>query len=683
MYSWILFAGAIFFALAGAVISAILDKNPGACRKITYLFAIIASCFGIASAIAVLAGDEMGITLFATPSLGTLTFGTYALSMNGLGAFFMLVISLLVLVVSIYSIDYVQEYQGKYSTGLMGALYNLFFVTMLFVITSSNCILFIIAWEGMSIVSFFLVVYERNKKESLMAGIVYVIMTHIGTACIIIAFLMMASISGSFDFSSFTQPAFKAALSPGMKDAIFILLLVGFGMKAGVVPLHVWLPMAHPQAPANVSALMSGVMIKTPIFMLIQVTFNFLGIGSGDVWWGIVIIIIGCISAILGVLYANVEQDMKRLLAYHSVENIGIIFIGLGAAVLFQALGLGEIAALALIGTLFHVLSHALFKGLLFLGAGSIQYATHTKNIEELGGLAKLMPKTSVYYFFGVMSIIALPPFNGFVSEWLIFQSLMLSVILTAIPAIQAFMAISIAILALSGGLAIACFVHTYGITFLALPRSEHARQAKEVPRLMHGSMAVLAISCLVTGLLSMFLISIFNVIVAPITGSSSIISGLNWIFMVPVVQNFAGFSPLLLCIVMLIILPLVYGISKFVGGKQKIEIADTWDCGTPINERNEYTATAFSNPINKVFTRVFRNKPRIEIIPSESPYIFKEKKYEANEKKLVIEKDFYEPLVRGIVKISQKMKKMQSGSISKYLIYIFIVLVLLLIFLR
>lgn len=683
MYSWIMFSGAIFIALVGAVISAILDRNPGACRKITYLFAAIASCFGIASAIAVLAGDEMDITLFTTPSLETFSFGTYALSMNGLGAFFILVISLLMLIVSIFSIDYVHEYQGKYSIGLMGVLYNLFFVTMLFVITSSNAILFIIAWEGMSVVSFFLVVYERNKKESLMAGTVYVIMTHVGTAFIIIAFLMMASISGSFDFASFTQPAFKAALSPGMKDAIFTMLLIGFGTKAGVVPLHIWLPMAHPEAPGNVSALMSGVMIKTPIFMLIQVTFNFLGIGAENVWWGIVIIIIGCISAILGVLYANVEQDMKRLLAYHSVENIGIIFIGLGASILFQALGQVEIATLALIGTLFHVLSHALFKGLLFLGAGSIQYSTHTKNIEELGGLAKLMPKTSVYYFFGVMSIIALPPFNGFVSEWLIFQSLMLSVILTAIPGIQAFIAISIAILALSGGLAIACFVHTYGITFLALPRSEHAREAKEVPRLMHGSMAVLAILCLITGLLSLFLISMFNGIVTPITGSSSIIEGLNWIFTVPVVQNFAGFSPLLLCIVMIIILPLVYGISKFVGGKQKVEIADTWDCGTPINERNEYTATAFSNPINKVFNRLFRPKPRVEITPSVSPYVFKEKRYTANEKELVIEKHIYEPIVHGIVKVSQKMKKMQNGSINMYLIYIFIVLVLLLIFLR
>jgi hydrogenase-4 component B len=683
MLSGVLFAGAIFIALAGAVVSAVLDARPAACRKVSFLLAAIASCFGMASAITVFAGDIMNITIFVTPSLGTFSFGTYSIAMDGLAAFFVMVISLLTLIVSIYSLDYVESYQGVYSMGLMGCLWNLFFVTMALVIVANNAMLFIIAWECMSLVSFFLVIYERNKKESLMAGLVYVIMTHVGTAFIIISFIIMASISGSFDFASFTTPAFHAALTPGVKAVLFIMLFIGFSVKAGVVPLHVWLPLAHPEAPSNVSALMSGVMIKTPVFMLIRVTFSFLGIGAGDAWWGIVIIVIGSLSAIIGVLYANVEQDMKRLLAYHSVENIGIIFIGLGTSILFQSLGQPLIATLALVGTLYHVLSHAIFKGLLFMGAGSIQHSTHTKNVEELGGLAKLMPRTSVFYFFGVMSITALPPFNGFVSEWLIFQSLMISVTLLVAPVIQVFIMVAIAILAISGGLAIACFVHTYGVTFLAMPRTEHARNAKEAPRLMQWGMGVLAVGCLATGLASFVLIPVFGGAAMAYTGSGALTSGLSWFFMVPIVPGFTGFSPAMVLLAMVIVMPIIYGVSRVAGGKQKVEIADTWDCGTPLNARNEYTATAYSNPINKVFTRIFRPKPRVETTPSASLYIFKEKKYTANEKELVIENRFYVPLVQNVVKFARKIRGMQSGSIRNYLLYIFATLMVLLIIFR
>nr|MDO8110777.1 proton-conducting transporter membrane subunit [Candidatus Sigynarchaeota archaeon] len=666
----------ILFSLIGAITAIFLRKKPGLCIKFAFFCAIISALFGLLCAITVFAGVPVNIPFFIMTN-----FGTYTFALDSLGAWFLLIIAVLVMIVSLYSLEYTKEFANEYSSALMGSFYNMFFLSMALVIAADNVILFLIAWESMSVISYFLVVYERKKKEAITGGLTYVIMMHVGTVFIMAGLFTMAVAAHSFNFRDLINVG--AIMAPEQKNFVFIFLLIGFGMKAGIIPLHVWLPLAHPEAPSNVSALMSGVMIKTPVFLLIRITFNFLGIGGNEFWWGIVVMAFGCISAILGVLYANVEQDLKRLLAYHSVENIGIIFIGLGASILFQSLGLVQFASLALIGTLFHVLSHAFFKGLLFMGAGAILHATHTKNIEDLGGLAKLMPRTSVYFFFGVMSITALPPFNGFVSEWLIFQSLMLYFTLTAIPLIQAFIAVSIAILALSGGLAIACFVHTYGITFLATPRSEHARKATEVPRLMQGSMGTLAILCLATGLLSMFLLPLLDGVVSPVTGSSSIVTGFNWLFSVPVIPDFSGFSPALTCFVMLIVLSVMFGFSKIVGNKKKIEIAGTWDCGTPLNERNEYTATAFGNPINKVFTRIYKHAPKTETTPSTSPYIFKTKKYTANEKQLLIEKHFYEPIVHGVVKIAQKLKKLQSGSINRYLIYIFVVLILLLIFFR
>ena len=378
---------------------------------------MIASLFGMACALDVILGGSFTLSLFTT------RFGEFSFYVDGLSAFFVFMISLLSLVVSIYSFGYVKQYEGEYSIGLMGFLYNMFILSMALVVTARNAVLFLILWEAMSLISYALVVYENRNKDAVKSGFIYIVMTHAGTAFIMLSFLLLANFTGSFDFSSFMGAG--AAMPYALKTAVFLMLLVGFGTKAGIIPMHIWLPYAHPAAPSNISALMSGVMVKTAIYMLIRCYFDYLGVT--DTWWGLLVLLVASVTAILGVLYALMETDIKRLLAYSTVENVGIILIALGVAMVFESYGLKDFAALALIAALFHALNHALFKGLLFMGAGAVLRATRTRNIELLGGLVKRMPLTGAFFFVGALAISAIPPLNGFVSEWLIFQSLLLS----------------------------------------------------------------------------------------------------------------------------------------------------------------------------------------------------------------------------------------------------------------
>src|SRR5215471_8617652 len=312
-------------------------------------------------------------------------------------------------------------------------------------------------------------------------------MSHIGTGCLILGFLVLFQASGEYGFDSFRSLGNK--LSPGQRDVAFLLFLFGFGVKAGIVPVHIWLPEAHPVAPSNISALLSGVLIKTGIYGLTRVLFDFLGTPPN--WWGVTVLTIGTVSAVLGVLYALMQHNLKRLLAYHSIENIGIILMGLGASLMFLHTHHSVLAALALVAGLYHTINHAIFKALLFLGAGAVLHSTHTRNMEEMGGLIKCMPKTAFFFLIGAVAISALPPLNGFVSEWLTYQSLLQGFGTTG-SLVRLMFPLSGAMLALTGALAGACFVKAFGITFLAQPRSEEARHAQEAAPTMLWGMALL-----------------------------------------------------------------------------------------------------------------------------------------------------------------------------------------------
>ena len=443
---------------------------------------------------------------------------------------------------SIYALGYLTEFYGRVSIALLGSLFNGFLLSMTLVVLADNGFFFLIVWELMSLFSYFLVVTEHEKADVRYAGLFYLIMTHVGTAFIMLTFLIFFQAGGSFSFEAFRHP--EQPLPEGMRTLAFLLALIGFGTKAGIVPLHVWLPYAHPAAPSHISALMSGVMIKTAIYGLIRLYFDFFG-GHFPWWWGFVVLLIGAVSALLGVMYALMEHDLKSLLAYHSVENIGIILLGIGAGMIFQTYGLAEFAALGLLAGLYHTINHAVFKALLFFGAGSLLYATHTRNMEEYGGLLRRMPWTGACFLIGAVSIAALPPTNGFVSEWLVFQSLFLSFQLPSIF-LKLILPLAAAMLALTGVLALACFAKAFGISFLALPRSTHARHATEVPVPMRGAMALLAFACILLGVAPMVVVPLLDRVVTPFANVSiaSKVLALDGWALAPVNTDFSSLSP-------------------------------------------------------------------------------------------------------------------------------------------
>ena len=398
----------------------------------------------------------------------------FHLRLDPLAGFFLCVVGLLALFVSIYSIGYVRGFAANRSIVRFIVFYSLFIAGMLLVILADDAFFFLIAWELMAAASYFLVMYDDEKGENRRAAYLYLLIAHVGAIAILLSFGVMAGRADGFaSFQGYTFDAMRATTYPaGWATAAFLLALFGFAAKAGVIPVHVWLPEAHPVAPSNVSALMSGVMLKTSIYGIVRITFDFLKVFPW--WWGGIVLVLGLVSAVLGVLYALMQHDLKRLLAYHSVENIGIILIGLGLSMIFTSFHLPVLAALALIAALYHTLNHAMFKGLLFMGAGAVLHATHERNMEEMGGLIHRMPWTSVLFLIGCISIAALPPFNGFVSEWLTFQAFLQSPALHR-PILGLLMPLGAALLALTGALAAACFVKAFGVTFLGHWRGHHS----------------------------------------------------------------------------------------------------------------------------------------------------------------------------------------------------------------
>ncbi|VVB85376.1 F(420)H(2) dehydrogenase subunit L [uncultured archaeon] len=564
-----------------------------------------------------------------------------------------------------------REYFGKKNIGYLGFLYNIFILSMIIVVRARNDVMFLIVWELMSLVSFFLVIYEHEKPETRKAGFIYIVMTHIGTGFILQSFLILAGSSGSFNFDTFVGAGSR--MTPLLKDLAFLFALIGFGAKAGIVPLHIWLPYAHPAAPSNVSALMSGVMIKTAIYMFIRVFFDFLG--AGVLWWGFLVFSIGALSSVLGIMYAVVEPDIKRMLAYSSIENIGIILLGIGASMIFIAEGQNSLAAIAAIAALYHLLNHAVFKGLLFMGAGSVIFSTHTKNIEKLGGLLKKMPIMGFFFLIGVLSISAMPPFSGFVSEWLTFQSLLMS-FSSGDSLVRIVLPVGAAVLALTGALAAFCFLKTFGIGFLALPRSENAEHAKEANMPMLLGMGIFAILSVLLGILPFYALPFLGRITQAFTGSGiSLSQGVLGSIVMPVGQ--ISVSTQGMALLMLAILPLPLIITFMYNGRKH----ETWGCGQPVcTARNEYTATAFSKPVQMWFKNIYRPVRELRTTYSVSTF-FKESFRFESQIEQVFERYLYTPAVNGVLARSRVLKSIQTGSIHAYLSYIFGTLVILMIF--
>ncbi|MDF2459526.1 MAG: hyfB [Nitrospira sp.] len=609
---------------AGLLLPLCFPARPKIQNLMAHGLAAFASVGGIGLGIVGLFAPEP-LTLSVPSTVPLLTF---SVRLDALSSFFLLTISLIGLAASIYAVGYVTAFYGRISIGLLGSLYNGFLLSMTLVTLADNGFFFLIAWELMSLISYFLVVTEHEKADVRYAGLFYLIMTHAGTAFIILTFLLLFQGGGSFSFDAFRHP--EQPLPDDMRTLAFGLALVGFGTKAGIVPLHVWLPYAHPAAPSHISALMSGVMIKTAIYALLRVYFDFFG-GQFPWWWGFVVLVIGAVSALLGVMYALMEHDLKSLLAYHSVENIGIILLGIGAGMIFHSYGLDELAALGLIAGLYHTINHAVFKALLFFGAGSLLYATHTRNMEEYGGLLRRMPWTGAFFLIGAVSIAALPPTNGFVSEWLVFQSLFLSYQMPSLL-MKLMLPIAAAMLALTGVLALTCFAKAFGISFLALPRTSHAKHAEEVPWTMRIAMGVLSAVCLALGLAPMLVVPTMDHVTASMIGISiaNKMLALDGWALAPVNVEFSSLSSPALGLALAATAALGLALVALYGGTSARRYSRPWACGVNLTPRMEYSATGFVQPIKRVFNTIYQPTVKLETeFLEESRYFAKRRRFE------------------------------------------------------
>jgi hydrogenase-4 component B len=662
-------------AYAAGALGALLIGRGVLGRGVAALGASIGSTAGLMLGMnAIITGQAFTLT-----SVRILPLTGLMVHLDGLSAFFLVIIGLLGLAAAIYGFGYSASYEGRYSLRMLGALLNVLLLSLSVQVVADNALTFLIAWEGMSLSAYWLVLTEHDQPETVRAGVWYIAMTHAGFAALVAVFLLLSGGELTTSFTAMRSNA--AALSPAMRNVIFVLALFGFGSKAGIVPLHVWLPMAHPVAPSHVSALMSGIVIKMGIYGLVRVVLDLLG--GGPVWWGGVVLGVGAVSALLGVLYALMEHDLKRLLAYHSVENIGIILIGLGAGMIFQSYELMTLAALGFIGGLYHTINHATFKGLLFLGAGSVLHATHTRNMEEMGGLIKRMPVTALCFLIGSAAISALPPLNGFASEWIVFQALLGGFNIPK-PEVAVLMPIAVGMLALTSGLAAACFVKAFGISFLAIPRSKEAEHASEAPLSMRAGMVLLALACVVLGLAPFVIVPAMGRMIAGLGRLPDTQAQFTLGLSLSSPNGFGRMSPTLMAAGVLLLLALVPLVMLMLRINWKRRVGESWGCGrlgqTP---RMEYTATAFAEPLRRIFAELYRPTKELTIdFHPESKYFVQSIEYRS-EITPWFEKYIYDPCLWLVRLLATVVRRLQSGSLNAYLVYVTLALVILLLFAR
>jgi formate hydrogenlyase subunit 3/multisubunit Na+/H+ antiporter MnhD subunit len=587
--------------------------------------------------------------------------------MDALAAFFLVVVNLGGAAACLYGLGY-----GRHEPAPQRVLpfYSAFLAGMNLVVLADDAFTFLLSWEFMSLASWALVVAHHRDRDNVRAGYIYLVMASFGTLSLLLAFGLLAGPAGAYGFDAIRN----AEHAPQVLALVLGLVLLGAGSKAGLVPVHVWLPLAHPAAPSHVSALMSGVMTKVAVYGFIRIIFDLVG---QPTWWAaMVVLALGGTTAALGVLYALMQHDLKRLLAYHTVENIGIIYIGLGLSLAFQANGMGWAAALALTAALFHVLNHSLFKSLLFLGAGAVLTATRERDMEHLGGLIHRMPQTSFVFLVGCVAISALPPLNGFVSEWLTFQAILQSPDLPQwglrimVPAVGG-------LLALSAALAAACFVKAYGVTFLGRPRTTAAAQAQEVDRFSLTAMFALAALCLLAGVMpSLVMDGLAPVTLALLGDRMPHQTGLEWFSIIPIAQSRSSYNGLL---VFLFIASSAF-LTAFVMHRwvsRAVRRAPAWDCGFPdASPVTQYTAGSFAQPIRRVFgTLVFRAREQVEMPPPGDT---------GPARLRVVMRDLvwdllYAPVAGAVAFAAERVNLLQFLTIRRYLSLVFFALVALL----
>ncbi|MBI5562055.1 MAG: hydrogenase 4 subunit B [Deltaproteobacteria bacterium] len=669
------FAVIIFLIMAG--VAPFLASRQASLVRIAFLFSAAASVMAVYAGIAAVSAGSAE-TLIIPIGLPDLPF---YLRVDALSGFFVAVVALLGLFVSIYSFGYVSGLaEGRPVTSLV-VFYCLFMAGMLLVLLSGDAYFFMISWELMAVSSYFLVCFEDESVEARRAAFIYLLVAHVGAVMILLAFGILAGFAAGFEnFGGFTFQAMRGAHLPPMWASIaFLLAFSGFAAKAGVIPLHVWLPEAHPAAPSSVSALMSGVMLKTAIYGMIRVTFDLLHAGAW--WWGGLVLCLGLVSAVMGILYALLQVDLKRLLAYSSVENIGIILISLGLAMIFKSFSMNLLAALALVAALYHCLNHAMFKGLLFMGAGAILHSTHGKNMEGMGGLIHRMPQTAVIFLIGCLAISAMPPLNGFVSEWLAFQAFLLSPVLPG-QLLRLLFPLGAALLALTAAMSARCFVKVYGVVFLGHWRGKQPCEAHEVGVSMRLGMGLAAVMCVGLGLFPTFVIGWMDPITKGLVGASigSSAQAFGWMWLTPVASARASYSaPILFAGVMAVIAAAYYILHA---RSSAVRRADIWDCGFPkLTARMQYNSTSFAMPLRRIFGSLLLIRESVKPGDARRPLPFQERfTYHLR----VMDRVWYScyrPLSDAAFWVARHATRLQHGRIQIYLMYSFITLIVLLFF--
>jgi hydrogenase-4 component B len=587
--------------------------------------------------------------------------------LDPLAAFFLVVVNLGGAAASLYGLGY-----GHHDPAPHRVLpfFPAFLAGMNLVVLADDAFSYLLCWEFMSLVSWALVMTHHREAGNARAGYVYLVMASFGTLALLLAFGLLAGPAGNYGFA-----AIRAAHhTPYVAALVLILMLLGAGSKAGLVPLHVWLPLAHPAAPSHVSALMSGVMTKVAIYGFIRVVFDLLGQPTWSA--SVIVLFLGGITAVMGILYAMMEKDLKRLLAYSTIENVGIIFVSLGLALAFQANGLKLPAALAFTAALFHVLNHSFFKSLLFFGAGAVLTSTGERDMDKLGGLIHRMPLTSFVFLVGCVAISALPPFNGFVSEWLIFQAVLQSpqlpqwALKIMVPAVGA-------LLALAAALAAACFVKAFGITFLGRPRSEAAETAQEVDKYSLSAMFILAALCLLAGILPGLVIDALSPITTEILGGRMPIQANEpWLSIVPIAESRSSYNGLLVLVFITISASLaVYFIHRF--ASHALRRGPAWGCGfSDPTPAAQYSGASFAQPIRRVFgTLVFRARDHVEM-PAPGDIRPAHLRIELHD---LIWEGLYQPLADAVGFSAGLLNRLQFLTIRRYLSLVFATLVTLL----
>jgi formate hydrogenlyase subunit 3/multisubunit Na+/H+ antiporter MnhD subunit len=658
-----LWAVAALLALAPVAIALSLNARGSV---IVYGASLVVSAVLCAIALVILLDPAHPVTAIVLP-IGLPWLGAH-FRIDALSAFFLIVVNFGGAAASLYALGY-----GRHEAepGRVLPFYPAYLAAMNIVVLADDAFSFLVAWEFMSLTSWALVVSNHKDPENLRAGYVYLLMASFGTLVLLLAFGVLAGGTGAYDFATIRAAHETRAVA----GAVLVLALLGAGSKAGLVPLHAWLPLAHPAAPSHVSGLMSGVMTKVAIYGFVRIVFDLLG--APEWWWSMVLLAIGGPTATLGVLYALMQRDIKRVLAYSTIENIGIIFTGLGLALAFKAEGSDFIAALAFTAALLHVLNHAFFKSLLFFGAGAVLVATGERDMEKLGGLIHRMPQTAFVMLIGCIAISALPPFNGFVSEWLTFQAILLSPHLPSwglkliIPAVGG-------LLALAAALAAACFVKVFGISFLGRARTVAAAEAKEVDGFSLAAMMLLAALCLLAGVLpGLFIDALAPVAKSMVGDSMPHQSDLQWFAIVPIAQSRSSYDGLLVFAFMLLS-GSIASVAIHRLASDRLRRAPAWDCGFPdASPAIQYTASSFSQPIRRVFgTLAFGAREIGEMPPPGSA---------ATARLTVVMHDLiweglYAPIAKIIGFATLRINVLQFLTIRRYLTLVFVALVLLLV---